>query len=60
MSTFLDWYRPYYPDRKTIGDLRFTAKSWYFSSAKKEEAAALTDAPNGAPVCAAASFALIG
>ena len=27
------------------------------SAAKKEEAAALTDAPNGAPVCAAASFA---
>lgn len=30
------------------------------SAAKKEEAATPTDAPNGAPVCAAASFALIG
>lgn len=30
------------------------------SSAKKEEAAAPADAPNGAPVSAAASFALIG
>jgi len=30
------------------------------SAAKKEEAAAPADAPNGAPVSAAASFALIG
>ena len=30
------------------------------SAAKNQEAAAPTDAPNGAPVCAAASFALIG